>query len=602
MAFDPADIIDLSAVPVLPPGYTLPADSTVLFTEPVSTAGVVPPSYRLTLSQATALFVPAQQTVAAPTFTNFVDDAAGGSVQLVVTTGVPLSDYRYQVGASGPPLSVPPSGIIAVGNVAGIVYAYSVATASRAQSPTAATAAFTASLAVPTVNFVAPLNNTTVPANTSILLRATASDVSGITQVVFANNGTLIGTTSTLASGAYQVPYTTPASGTMSLTARATAGSGQTALDSTYVFVSVPAAAPTLTSFTPSTGAVGALINVTGTNLGGLSAATLNGQPVNFTAISSTQYSFIIPAGASSGVLSATASAGTAVSTTTMTVARVPDAPTGVSGTAGVGYVDLAFSAPLNNGGSPIQLFNVYRNGDLTPTFSSTRVVFRDTNVVAGTAYTYQVTAVNNVGEGPKSAASVAATPTAPAVITPVVTAPSAPGTPSATGGVGQITIAYAAPTSTGGAAISGYNIYRNGGSIPIASTAGLSYVDGTAINGTIYTYQVTAVNSAGESAKSLSSPQASASAPPATNYNTILTAGQSDPTGVTFTSNGGDSFRFNSITGGNSAAKRMNIYISGTVVGVVDFPASYVGAAFLYTPANGSARSGSFTDGNVTI
>lgn len=88
-------------------------------------------------------------------------------------------------------------------------------------------------------------------------------------------------------------------------------------------------------------------------------------------------------------------------------------------------------------------------------------------------------------------------------------TVPSAPQSVIATGGSGSVSLSWSAPTSDGGAAITGYNIYRgttSGGesATPIASNVGTpNYTDRSVTNGTQYFYTVAAVNSVGASAVS---------------------------------------------------------------------------------------------------
>ena len=78
----------------------------------------------------------------------------------------------------------------------------------------------------------------------------------------------------------------------------------------------------------------------------------------------------------------------------------------------------------------------------------------RHERLTNGTTYYYQVTAVNAVGEGARSNER-SATPAAPA------TAPGAPTLNSATAGNGSVALAWSAPASNGGAAITGYKVYR---------------------------------------------------------------------------------------------------------------------------------------------
>jgi len=78
--------------------------------------------------------------------------------------------------------------------------------------------------------------------------------------------------------------------------------------------------APTITSFTPSSGRVGASVTISGANFMGATAVTFNGSTAAFTVTSDTAIQTTVPAGATTGPLSVTTPAGTALSASNFTL------------------------------------------------------------------------------------------------------------------------------------------------------------------------------------------------------------------------------------------------------------------------------------------
>ncbi|HSZ31133.1 MAG TPA: fibronectin type III domain-containing protein, partial [Pseudonocardiaceae bacterium] len=188
--------------------------------------------------------------------------------------------------------------------------------------------------------------------------------------------------------------------------------------------------------------------------------------------------------------------------------ATVPGQPTNLAASAGDTKVVLSWTVPNTDGGSPIQSYNVYRSttpGGEGSTPYATNVVsssFTDTGVVNGTTYYYKVAAVNAVGAGQQSG-EASATPQ------PAVTVPGAPTGLTATGGNQSVQLSWAPPSNNGGAAVTGYDVYRSTtpggeGTTPIATgVTTTNFTDNPLTNGTTYYYTVAAVNSAGISPQS---------------------------------------------------------------------------------------------------
>jgi len=92
---------------------------------------------------------------------------------------------------------------------------------------------------------------------------------------------------------------------------------GGTATSGSSFTVLIP---PTITSFTPTSGLVGASVTISGANFTGATAVKFNGTTATFSVTSSTTIQTSVPAGATNGPLSVTTSAGTATSAGTFTV------------------------------------------------------------------------------------------------------------------------------------------------------------------------------------------------------------------------------------------------------------------------------------------
>ncbi len=98
------------------------------------------------------------------------------------------------------------------------------------------------------------------------------------------------------------------------------------------------APAPALASFSPATGPVGTTVTITGTNLTGATALTLNGVAVTgFTVADAATLTFVVPAGATSGLIGVTTPGGTATSTSAFTVTVPVAVPTIASFTPATG-------------------------------------------------------------------------------------------------------------------------------------------------------------------------------------------------------------------------------------------------------------------------
>ncbi len=173
-----------------------------------------------------------------------------------------------------------------------------------------------------------------------------------------------------------------------------------------------------------------------------------------------------------------------------------PSAPLNVQASAGNAQATVMWSTPSSTGGAAISSYKVTpyagstAGSPTTVTGTSTPI----TGLSNGTTYTFQVVAVNSIGNGP-GANSNSVTP---------ATVPGAPSPATGTAGDMQATVNWTVP-SDGGSAIMNYTVtpyIGSTGGTPVNVTApAISKIVTGLINGTVYTFQVTATNSVGTGA-----------------------------------------------------------------------------------------------------
>jgi hypothetical protein len=108
-------------------------------------------------------------------------------------------------------------------------------------------------------------------------------------------------------------------------------------------------------------------------------------------------------------------------------------------------------------------------------------------------------------------------------------TPPSAPTLNAPVAGNGSVTLTWSAPSSNGGAAITGYAVYRATSSgaeaaPPLANTGGLTYTDTAVTNNVTYYYKVAAINSAGTGTLSNEVSATPTAPPPSPNFTVAVT------------------------------------------------------------------------------
>ena len=173
-------------------------------------------------------------------------------------------------------------------------------------------------------------------------------------------------------------------------------------------------------------------------------------------------------------------------------------APQTLAAASGNGEVTLTWTAPASDGGLGIDGYHhrYGETGGTTGAWTGAGDVLTVTisSLTNGTGYTFEVRAFNSGGNGPE--ATVSASPTG---------APGAPGALSASPTSDSVTYTWAAAVPNG-APVTRYEYlhYESGGTVPTTWTPigdVLTVTISSLTKGTIYTFNVRAVNSVGEGA-----------------------------------------------------------------------------------------------------
>jgi uncharacterized repeat protein (TIGR03803 family) len=132
------------------------------------------------------------------------------------------------------------------------------------------------------------------------------------------------GTTTTVKFGGTQA-VTVTRSGSTYLTATVPAGAltGSVTVTTGSTVLTTPQSftvTPTMKSFSPESGAVGALVTITGTGLDQTTKVTFNGKTATFTVVSDTEVTATVPTGAKTGKIIVTTKGGSVTSASNFTV------------------------------------------------------------------------------------------------------------------------------------------------------------------------------------------------------------------------------------------------------------------------------------------
>ena len=213
------------------------------------------------------------------------------------------------------------------------------------------------------ITATSPTNFTLI---TSPIISSLTPSAAGVGSLVVLSGANFSGTTSVkfnnisasfTVNSANQITATVPSgatTGAVSVTNAFGTGPGPS-------FTVVPT--PTIASSSPASAAVGSTVIITGVNLTGATSVTFGGiASLNFTVLSDTQISAVVPTAAATGVIRVTAPGGTATSTASFTIIGPPSnnnfaSAQLISGTSG--SVSGSNAGATRESGEPIHAGNV---------------------------------------------------------------------------------------------------------------------------------------------------------------------------------------------------------------------------------------------------
>jgi hypothetical protein len=204
---------------------------------------------------------------------------------------------------------------------------------------------FNAFLGGPAPPTIASFTPTSGPVGTTVTISGT--NFTGATAVRFNGTAATFSVTS-----ATTIQTTVPAGATTGpLGVTTPAGTATSATPFT-----VASSAPTITGFTPASGAVGTNVTINGTNFTGATAVRFNETAASFSVMSATAIQATVPAGATTGPLGVTTPGGTATSATPFTV-PTSSAPTitGFTPTSGLAGTNVTISGTNFTGASAVR-------------------------------------------------------------------------------------------------------------------------------------------------------------------------------------------------------------------------------------------------------
>ena len=260
---------------------------------------------------------------------------------------------------------------------------------------------------------------------------------------------------------------------------------------------------------------------------------------------------------------------------------------------AGVGLASYSQQLTASGGQAPYTFSTSVASGALPGgyTLSSAGVI----SGIAAVTGTYTFTVMGTDSSTLTHAAFIS-TPITINVDSGLPLAPGAPTIGTATAGNAQASVTFSPPVSNGGAPITSYSVTSNPGNITASGAASPVTVSGLT-NGVVYTFTVTATNSAGTGLPSFASNSATPIAPPVAGATSAVIPYGSVPNIITLNLSGGAPTSVAVVAQGTHGTATA----SGTTISYTPSAGYYGSDTFTFNATNGSGTSSTAT-ATVTI
>lgn len=265
-----------------------------------------------------------------------------------------------------------------------------------------------------------------------------------------------------------------------------------------------------------------------------------------------------------------------------------PSAPTGLTATfnSTTNAIDLSWTAATDN--VAVTGYRIYRDGGTVAISTVNGTTFSDVGL-SGT-HSYQVTAIDAAGN--ESGLSNIATAT---VVGGDITPPTAPTALTATADLTTRTIALSWTASTDDVGVTGYRVFRDNGTTPIATVSGTTFNDTNQLGTHVYT--VAAIDAVGNQSAMSNSATATVTIPEGSTIESLTV----NPTTVTAPANATGTVTLNGAApaGGVTVTLRSSDAEKASVPPSVTVPEGSKSATFVITTRTGRLGGGRNT---VTI